>query len=562
MTKKTLFLITFTLLFIFIIGKKTAIAQYTLSDNDVVVINGIIESCSYNFAIKDIIIPATLDGQTVIGIGDDDDNLFYSKGITSIQFPNTIQSIGYRAFGANDILNLDLSSCINLISIGNYAFVANNLETLNINCSSLKTIGNRSFYSNNLTSLDLSSCHNLQCVEDEAFRYNGTVASLDLSNCTNLSYIGYEAFKFNLLSVTNFVLPTSTNYESYGWIDGNNNTYIGGETVNDIETSYRVPYPYSLTNDDVEVIDGVIISCSYNFSFKDIIIPTTLDGQTVIGIGDDDDNLFYSKEIASVQFPNTIQSIGYRAFYSNNLTNLDLSNCNNLNSIGYSAFKYNSITSFVLPIVTNYESYEWIDGNKNTYSSGTSVTDLSTDYRLFYHYTLTDSDVEVVNGEIISCSYNYRFKDIIIPIFLDAQTVFKIGEDVFYRKGIKTVQLPNTIQTIGRGAFGWNSLTSLDLSSYANLTSIGSHAFGSNRLNSINFSNCTNLISIGTSAFWFNSITNIDLSNCTNLISIETYAFFSYTPNISMLLPIVTNYESYGWIDGNGNTYSGGGNCY
>jgi hypothetical protein len=45
-----------------------SMAQYTLSDDDVVVMDGIIQSCSYDFTIKDIIIPEILDGQTVKGI--------------------------------------------------------------------------------------------------------------------------------------------------------------------------------------------------------------------------------------------------------------------------------------------------------------------------------------------------------------------------------------------------------------------------------------------------------------------------------------------------------------
>jgi hypothetical protein len=53
--------------------------------------------------------------------------------------------------------------------------------------------------------------------------------------------------------------------------------------VNNLLLSYRIPASYTLTDDDVEVIDGIIQTCSYNFALKDIIIPDTLDGQAIVG---------------------------------------------------------------------------------------------------------------------------------------------------------------------------------------------------------------------------------------------------------------------------------------
>jgi hypothetical protein len=95
--------------------------SYTLTDDDVVVENGVITSCSYNFAIKDIIIPETLDGQTVIGIADATsylNGIFYNKGICSIKLPSTMDSIGDYSFYGNFLTTLDLSSCTALTTIG------------------------------------------------------------------------------------------------------------------------------------------------------------------------------------------------------------------------------------------------------------------------------------------------------------------------------------------------------------------------------------------------------------------------------------------------------------
>ena len=70
---------------------------YKLGDDDVVVNNGIIESCSYNFAQKHIIIPDSLDGQKVTGIVSKSPyyyGVFYNKGLLEVQLPSTLKTIG------------------------------------------------------------------------------------------------------------------------------------------------------------------------------------------------------------------------------------------------------------------------------------------------------------------------------------------------------------------------------------------------------------------------------------------------------------------------------------
>ncbi|WP_372746009.1 leucine-rich repeat protein, partial [Lutibacter sp.] len=80
--------------------------QYTLTDDDVVVTDGVIMSCSYDFTLTDIIIPETLDGQTVTEIWGDpgiSGSAFVEKGITSIVFPETLLKIGRYTFYKNEL---------------------------------------------------------------------------------------------------------------------------------------------------------------------------------------------------------------------------------------------------------------------------------------------------------------------------------------------------------------------------------------------------------------------------------------------------------------------------
>jgi len=590
---------------------------YILTDDDVVVTGGVITSCSYNFTKKDILIPDTLDGQAVTGIADapnSSSGIFYNKGIKTIKLPATLerignysfynntalyhldlsgctvlQSIGAHAFRNNfQLSNIDLSSCTALTSIESYAFHSNAISSLDLSsCTTLNTIGSYAFTTNSIATLNLSGCTALSSIGNYAFSTN-SLAAIDLSGCTALTYIGSYAFANNTL--TGFALPSVAGYEEYGWRDGNYNTYASGETVTNLTTYYKAAIPYTLTDDDVVVSGGVIMSCSYNFALNDIIVPDTLDSQEITGIADAEyasAGVFYKKNILSIEFPSAIKTIGDYAFYDSNLrsldlsadtgiisigkyafysnsisslnlsgcssitsignyaftqnslSGLDLSTCTSLNYIGSQCFASNSITSFALPVNTEYSQYGWRDGSGNLYQGGDIVTNMSTLYEVPIPYTLTDADVSITDGIITNCSYGFASSDIIIPDTLQGQAVKGIasagsmGGGVFYNKGITSVQLPDSIESIGDYAFHTNSLFSLDLTGCSALTYIGNYAFTTN------------------------SLPDIDLAGCTSLIYIGQYAFNNNSLS-GFVLPVVTEWTDLGWVDGNGNTYTGG----
>jgi hypothetical protein len=451
---------------------------YTLTDDDVVVEDGIIKSCSYSFELKNIIIPETLDVQAIKGIygsGYPGDGVFYQKDITSVKLPSTIEIIMGNAFAGNDITVVDFSECANLKHIERQAFQGNNITQLNLSkCTSLLSIGASAFSNNKLT-------------------------SLDLSNCSSLIYIGYSAFSSN--SIPGFHLPEVTyNGQIYSvWKDGNGNSINAGiNQVSDFSTYYATFIPYTLTDDDVVVENGIIKTCSYNFELKNIVIPETLGGQTIKGIygsGYPGDGVFYQKDIASVKLPSTIEkimghafasnditvvdfsdcsnlkqidrsafgfnnlialnlsncaslmSIGASAFSNNKLTSLDLSACKSLIYIGYSAFSNNSVPGFHLSEVT-YDGKvynEWEDGNGNSFIAGTDqVTNFNTYFILPIPYILTNEDADVTEGIITKYNINFPVKNIIIPQILDGQNLTGIKSGIFYDKGISSIKLPES----------------------------------------------------------------------------------------------------------------------
>ncbi|MDA3853477.1 MAG: leucine-rich repeat protein, partial [Bacteroidales bacterium] len=487
------------------------VSTYTLQDDDVVVTNGEIVYCINPLPSSYIIIPDTLDQQLVIGI-ENNRNKFYgtfsNRSIVSLSLPKSLKYIGSCAFSMNSIRTLDFSNLKELTSIGESAFLENALLTIDFTgCNSLKSIGDKAFEDNELI--------------------DGTI------------------------------LPSFSNPNYIGWMDDKLNFYPPGASVYDFSGSFAVRVIYQLTDADVIVTNGAIVKCNNALPFKDIIIPDTLDGQVVRSIGTDGYNgIFYAKGITSVVFPATLKSIGIKAFQYNKIKKIDFSKCDSLVSIGGWAFNHNQISecnlqeckgllqlgygtflenpaidSIGLPLPQlNYDGFiGWQDSKANTYKGEENFTNFALSYDALVNYTIKDEDVVVENGAIISCSYDFFHKRIIIPSVLDGQVVECIGKDdyngVFKSKSIIGITLPNSIVEIKGYSFESNAITTIDFSNCQKLEIIGKEAFGESRIYSLDFSGCKNLKKLGYGAFISNFISTVNFEGCTALEEISEYCF-------------------------------------
>ena len=133
-------------------------------------------------------------------------------------------------------------------------------------------------------------------------------------------------------------------------------------------------------------------------------------------------------------------------------------------------------------------------------------------------------------------------------------TVVSIERDAFYWSNVKSVNLPNTLETIDYGAFRSSPLETVNIP--ASVTTIGAYAFYNTEITSISipegvtsieastFSQCeslsevnlpTTLQKIGLGAFYKSAITSIELpSSCLNL---GMYVFESCSKLASVTLP-------------------------
>lgn len=190
-----------------------------------------------------------------------------------------------------------------------------------------------------------------------------------------------------------------------------------------IFTGIQPPQPtnYTLIDDDVEVVDGIIVNCSYDFTISDIVIPETLDGQTVLGI---DYNVFSNKSITNVDLPNTLTSIGKGAFYTNELSSLTIPE--SVTSIGPNAFNNNAI--------------EEVNGSP---SSG-----------IIYARNLDGRDDSTT---IVS------YGGVADVIDFIPSNVTNIGQWAFYGNSLSGITIPTSITYIGQSAFINNQLTGFTL---------------------------------------------------------------------------------------------------
>ncbi len=446
------------------------------------------------------------------------DGVFNNNKLTSFSLPSGIITIGKGAFATNLISTLTLPS--NLKIIDNGAFSNNKLTSINIPAS-VDKIGDKAFEYNQLTSLTLND--GLKIIGASAF-INNSLTQADLSLPESVSSIGKNAFTNNT-GLDSLYLHQPTVPGFIKWVDGYGIDHNIDTWVTNLTTSYIADVEHTLTDAEIEIVGGIIMSVNYDIRANIITIPRVLQNQVVIGTresrddsGNDIGGLFDNRNIKTLNLPGSILQIGEHSFSHNNLTQITFPD--SLRYIGYSAFSDNpGLISLVLPNPSNPNFIEWRDNIDVIYPGGTEIFSLNNAYTAQYLYTLTDDDVEVVNGAIVSCSYNFRDKHIIIPDTLDNQAVIAIHgimkenadgpyiEGVFQSKDLASVQLPATLDSIGMNAFGWNNLKNIVIPDGVKV--IDESAFNSNKLSDVTLPD--GLKYMGPRAFEWNILKKIKL---------------------------------------------------
>ncbi len=251
--------------------------------------------------------------------------------ITDVVIPSEIDGVavteiyGYFIYNGYGLLKLgafkekNLTSVVipdSVTTIERSAFENNALTSVVIP-DSVETIGDYAFSSNNLTSVVIPD--SVESIGYQAFSSNN-LTSLTLGN--SVEEIVYRAFYNN---------PTLTSIK----VDEENTVYDSRDNSNAIiETSTNT----------------LIQGC------KNTIIPNTV---TTIG-----QCAFDRMGLTEIEIPDSVESIGYQAFMSNNLTSVVIGN--NVTTIVESAFYRNNLTSVVIPDSVESIGYQAFSSNNLT----------------------------------------------------------------------------------------------------------------------------------------------------------------------------------------------------
>lgn len=198
---------------------------------------------------------------------------------------------------------------------------------------------------------------------------------------------------------------------------------------------------------------GEIITYNYDYGYapKDVVVPETIDGVTVRGIGR---HLFHNTDITSVILPSGLTNIGESAFYNNKLTSVTIPK--GVKNIGKEAFSFGRLTSLIIE-----------EGVTSIGESAFSFNDLTS--------------VEIPKG--VRSIENRAFTDNKLTSVEIPKGITIIEDNVFSRNRLSSVTIPEGVTSIGVNAFSYNQLTSIELPE--SIRSIGSFSFGYNSLVSV-----------------------------------------------------------------------------
>ena len=415
--------------------------------------DGTITIIKYYGNNTEVIIPETIDEKKVTAIGNEGFKEY--EGLTSIKIPSSVTSIGdYTFYDCGSLNDVELPE--SLASIGDYAFYdCNGLIRIELP-EGLTNIGDYTFY----------YCQNLKFIKIPSSVTSIGNGAFDGSD-NLIIYCDEDSY------ARQYAIDNGISYKSLGmW----NSDFDCDYTVNE---------------------DGTITITAYTGSATEVVVPETIDGKSVTGIGD---NAFEGcNSLTSIVLPESLTSIGYYVFRNcSNLTTIKIPK--NVTDIGRFSFSgCNRLESII------------VDSENTVFNSGTNnnncIIKTATNTLLAgCKNTVIPENVTFIEyGAFKECS---SLSSIVIP-----ENITELDNEVFYGcSGLKELVIPANVENIGFGAFSeCSSLTRVEIS--MGVGSIEGQAFyGCSSLTNIEIP--TSVSYIGSYAF----------ADCGNLTSIRIFS--------------------------------------
>ena len=503
--------------------------------------------------------------------------------LTSITIPNSVTSIGSRAF----------SNCSALTKTNYTGDVAGWCDIKFGNTVSNPMYYSHNFYINDQEIKDLVIPNTVDSIHKYAFYDCSSLTSISIPN--SVTSIGNNAF-CNCYSLTSLTIPNSVTNIAYDAFynccflkkDFINNSSLDAEKYNywgalvgDIEedgliisgttvvwgrkhlTDVTIPnyittigeYAFYNCSTLTSVTIGENVTSIGNRAFYDCSALTSITiGNSVTSIGNYAFNNCSS--LTSITIPNSVTSIGNCAFNNcSSLTSITIGN--SVTSIGYGAFEYTGLYN---------DEANWENGilyidrclieSKNYSIESCTIrndTRLIADHAFKSHHSLTS--VTIPNS-VISIGKRAFYLCWALSSVTILDGVVNIGELAFCECPITSVTIPNSVKNIGERAFcGCSSLISIVVES-GNSTydsRNGCNAIIETATNTL-IAGCQNTIipntvtSIGRRAFQgCSSLTTITIPNSVSNIGSEAFGGCSSLTSVFVesLIPPKCNFYSF-----------------
>ena len=308
------------------------------------------------------------------------------RNVKKIVLPDTVTSIGEKAFNDTNITSIIISTSVT--SIGNNAFDGvSKLSSVTFeNGSQLTSIGDEAFKGTSLTSINIPA--SVTSIGKQAFAHATPFVELrnvTFENGSHLTSVGDRAFaesKIKSITIpssvtsigTNAVLSVSNLYytgsatSSNNWGATNLNPYADGEFLYRDNTK-KTLVGYTGTNTSITLPNGITSiggKAFYKSNLESVIIPS---GVTKIEYA-----AFAGTQLQSLTIPSSVTTIEDEAFYAiSTLTSATFENGSQLISIGGHTFQFTGISSITIPSsVTTIGNYAF-GGITNLYYTGTAT---------------------------------------------------------------------------------------------------------------------------------------------------------------------------------------------
>lgn len=428
---------------------------------------------------------------------------FQGAKIAELTVGEALESIGYNAFAGNAELTKVIWNATAAETIYE-ASGAGLVRAIFNGCGKLATVtvGDNVeslpdyFLPNNtrVTKIDLPA--GIESVGDSAF--NGCTALAEISNANKLQTIGQDAFTGT---------PWLTEYLKTDGL-----VYLGS-----VLYVYNGEMP---ADTSITVKDGTTAIANGAFDGKSNLVAVTLpDTLTTIG-----NRAFAGTSLTTLTIPASVESIGSEAFTDvETLTSVTFNE--GLKTIGANAFDGCSLLNTIaLPnsltsLGNNAFQYAGRDAAAadGTLTIGTGLTEIP--QSAFMGMSKTGGALTIPAGITkigASAFYGMMISSVTIP-----EGVTEIGASAFAStKGLASVELPSTVTALGSRVFEGSSISTAELD--GTFTAIPSYAFSlCENLNSITWQD--GVTDIGDYAFQnANKLKEIDL---TGIVNIGNYAF-------------------------------------